>query len=929
MGRTSIVLGVSLLSLQASSQTAISLSGSDWTLSNPSLNISCPASLPSQAHLDLYAGQVIGDPYYGLNDFNLRWIALNNWTYTSAPIAGLERNASSTWLLFNGLDTFTSISLCGEHIASTSNQFRQYWFDVSAPMASCSGDPILSINFGSAPNIANDIAAEPGQETWPFGVQQTYEFPNRWFIRKEQSDFGWDWGPAFAPAGPWQPAWVVQLGSSAVYIRNSLIDVYRRGQLNNLPPDQSQPWIVNASLDYFGSPLSDGASLSYFLVDSSNHSIASGQLDCVNITDSTITGVTAVPHEDLELWWPNNLGSQNLYNLTIQLIDQKDKILATVSKRIGFRTIVLNESAITDEQLSQGIAPGNNWHFEINGHEFYAKGSNLIPPDAFWPRVTEARIRQLFDAARVGNQNMLRVWASGSYLPDFVYDVADEYGILLWSEFQFGDALYPVNDEFLDNVREEAAYNVRRVNHHPSLAFWAGGNELENLELALVLRNAPEEIERYLAEYEELFLKMLVPVVFGNSKSISYAPSSTSNGYIELNFSLPIPIVERYENLTPGSVYGETDYYNYDPTFAFNYSSYPIGRFSNEFGYHSMPSLQSWRDAIPESELYFNSTYVQGHNRHYPPGGLNTTNYHNSSLGMGEMTRAAQEWYPTPNKSDSVANFSAWCHTTQIFQTDLYRSEIQFYRRGSGLSNRQLGSLYWQLEDIWVGPTWAGIEYSGRWKMLHYGAKDIYQPVIIAPFYNVTTGDLEVYVTSDLWSPAFGSANITFYDWTGKELNISAPTTISIDVGAINTTRVLHENTFDTLNTTGYNYSNVLMHMETALKGQLPNSNETRTFYHENWWHASPLSSAALVDPGLELSYSNVTKNFSVTATKGVAAWVWLDYPAGAVVQFDSNGFWLLPSHSRDISYVVKSDSTGGDWIEGVTVESLYNNTLP
>lgn len=115
-----------------------------------------------------------------------------------------------------------------------------------------------------------------------------------------------------------------------------------------------------------------------------------------------------------------------------------------------------------------------------------------------------------------------------------------------------------------------------------------------------------------------------------------------------------------------------------------------------------MPSLQSWQQVIPESQLYFNSSYVQLRNRHYPPGGLNTTNYYNSSLGMGEMTRAAIEWYPVPNKIDSVANFSAWCHTTQIFQADFYRSQIEFYRRGSGLPERQLGSLYWQLEDQWT-----------------------------------------------------------------------------------------------------------------------------------------------------------------------------------------------------------------------------------
>lgn len=188
------MLSSCLLASAASAQNVISLSGNDWTVSNPALNISVPGSLPSQAHLDLYANQVIGDPYYGLNDFNLRWVAWANWTYTSAPIAGLSSNATSTWLLFNGLDTFTSIALCGQHVASTNNQFRQYYFDVSTILGNCSGEPSLSINFGSAPTITQQIADEPGQETWPYGVEIVYEFPNRQFMRKEQSDFGWDWG---------------------------------------------------------------------------------------------------------------------------------------------------------------------------------------------------------------------------------------------------------------------------------------------------------------------------------------------------------------------------------------------------------------------------------------------------------------------------------------------------------------------------------------------------------------------------------------------------------------------------------------------------------------------------------------------------------------------------------------------------------------
>lgn len=71
----------------------------------------------------------------------------------------------SAWLVFDGLDTFATISFCGQQIASTDNQFRQYAFDVSTALGSCKGDPVLSINFGSAPNIVDAIAQDPNSQS--------------------------------------------------------------------------------------------------------------------------------------------------------------------------------------------------------------------------------------------------------------------------------------------------------------------------------------------------------------------------------------------------------------------------------------------------------------------------------------------------------------------------------------------------------------------------------------------------------------------------------------------------------------------------------------------------------------------------------------------------------------------------------------------
>ena len=388
-------------------------------------------------------------------------------------------------------------------------------------------------------------------------MQQLYEFPNREFIRKEQSDFGWDWGPAFAPAGIWQPAYVVQIPQQSVYIRNTLVDIYREGQHNFFAPDQTKDWILNASMDYLGS-LPSGAALEYKISDASGETLRSGSLSNVTCEDGRITGSTSVPDGAVELWWPVGYGNQQLYNLTLSVVDGQHTTVATVEKRIGFRTIFNNQTPISQEQLEKGVAPGNNWHFEINGRELYAKGSNFIPPDPFWPTVTESRLRLLFDSVIDGNQNMLRVWSSGAYSPDFMYDLADEMGILLWSEFEFGCALYPVNEEFLGNVAHEVEYQVRRINHHPSLAYWAGGNELENLELPTVNKTAPEEYPRYLEEYETLFLDTIVPIVLGNTRSISYSPSSTTNGWLSLDFSKVQPITQRYEDLVEGSIYGDT-----------------------------------------------------------------------------------------------------------------------------------------------------------------------------------------------------------------------------------------------------------------------------------------------------------------------------------------------------------------------------------
>jgi beta-mannosidase len=95
-------------------------------------------------------------------------------------------------------------------------------------------------------------------------------------------------------------------------------------------------------------------------------------------------------------------------------------------------------------------------------------------------RLDRSRYATLVDRALEAHFNLLRIWGGGLYESDDLYDLCDERGVLLWQEFIFACAKYPVHDEqFLADVRREATYQVRRLASHPSLIVWCGNNEME------------------------------------------------------------------------------------------------------------------------------------------------------------------------------------------------------------------------------------------------------------------------------------------------------------------------------------------------------------------------------------------------------------------------------------------------------------------
>ncbi|KAJ7229306.1 glycoside hydrolase family 2 protein [Mycena haematopus] len=916
----------------------------DWTLRNQNGSIAIPATIPSQTHLDLTRAGVITEPLLGINDFTERWVFLDNWTYT-ADISPLLRKgfdgADQLLLVFNGLDTIANITLTDRPIAWVNNQFRQYIFDVSFLTKITAGN--LTVAFESAYYYGQNVSMRPDAEDI---LDSFFEFEvpaHRQYIRKTSSDFGWDWGPAFVPSGIFKPAYLVSLSNAKathpsktpptqqhVFVEETSVDIYKVGQNFSVPANEKADWIVNVTLAlrsaaHFTSP---SISLAFNELNLRSPKFHINPISTTTNSPRWVTVLWHIPDSVPRRWYPHNLGTPQLYNLTIalDLANSADNVELTV--RTGFRTVKLAQLPYSQKDIdARGITPGDQWHFEINGKAFYSLGTNIIPFDPFYARISTEQVRWVLESAVRSGQNMLRIWGGGIYQPDSVeaggydlYSLCDELGILVWSEFGFSDALYPLNDFLLESIEPEVRQNVRRINKHPSNVQWAGGNEIEEIVL-IVNASVPTGTQIYVDSFVALFQDFLYGIATSETHSVPYTDCSTTTGVLSLN-----PYTIRLNNGTPGEIYGNTERYNYDASQAFNYSTFPVARFVNEFGFHSMPSFYSWEEVLQSPEDFsFNSTVVASRDHHPPAGNLSFPNP-NAPQGQAQMTQGVELWLPTPLTSDSNQTFAQWCWSTQIFQSMTMASQISWYRRGAGQGENNLGALVWQLNDIWQGVSWSAIEYSGRWKVLQYGLTTVFSPLTIYPFWTPDNQTLEVIVTSDRWDAVKGAAQLTWYDWSGNMLNTS---THDFTVPTLNNSLISRTLGLDSILPAGQNATDVWLLLN--LTAHVDNKIVT----NEQYFTPVSLADASLVDPRIQIS-STADLTFTLSAKGGVAPWTWLDHPAGTVGVFvdhttglPSNGFYLVPGIDRKLKFLLNeklSKDTTPDPADFV-LRSLWNNT--
>lgn len=54
------------------------------------------------------------------------------------------------------------------------------------------------------------------------------------------------------------------------------------------------------------------------------------------------------------------------------------------------------------------------------------------------------------------------------------YEECDKQGLMIWHDFMWACAAYPLNEKLLASSKKEIEAQVVRLRHHPSIVLWCG-----------------------------------------------------------------------------------------------------------------------------------------------------------------------------------------------------------------------------------------------------------------------------------------------------------------------------------------------------------------------------------------------------------------------------------------------------------------------
>ena len=528
------------------------------------------------------------------------------------------------------------------------------------------------------------------------------------YIRKPAYEYGWDWGPRFVTTGIWRPVHLETWDTARV----SDVYVHQRDV-------SAEVARINVQVEVTAS----SAGTAKIAVDYGHSGHTSQAVKTVSLRSGVNTIDVPIEINHPDLWWPAGYGAQTIYNFHVHLANGKSTVDEADAKA-GLRSIVLRRD------LDKW---GRSFEFVVNGVPFYGKGADVIPFDSFPSRVTTAQYKQVLESARDANMNMIRHWGGGYYETNEFFDLCDQLGIVIWQDFMFGNDWQPGTYDFKLNVEREAEYQVRRLRNHPSIVVWSGNNETEMAFHWNGRDQLPSDVRmRMWEDYLTVFSGILTRTVARLNPETPYWPSSPSADYEELS-----PEYQSGDMHDWSVWHGKSEFTNYENHFP---------RFMTEYGFQSFPEMRTVEAFTePEDRTSIFTPVMLAHQK--------------NNAGNSIIDDYMRRYYGEPK------DFASFLYASQVLQAESIKIGAEHLRR---LRPRNMGSIYWQLNDCWPVASWSSLDYYGRWKALQYYAKRFYAPLLVSP--HVENGNLAVYVVSDKTQAVNAQLRLRILDFNGKVL---------------------------------------------------------------------------------------------------------------------------------------------------------------
>lgn len=632
----------------------------NWWFSEVGKQNWLPAKVPGTVHTDLFALGKIANPYADTSESSLQWIEERDWVYRTTFTCSPEiLKQDHVELTFAGLDTYAEVVLNKKTLLSASNAYRTYTIDVKSLLENHN---TLTITFKSAVKEGIRLAKK-----------LPYELPGKEgvFTRKPPYEFGWDWAPRYVTCGitgaiklvGWSNFKVRHLNVRTLMIRHDTAFMELTAKVAS---DSTRLLHLFVSKDF---PFKDSYKEMYTLLKGEN----------------SVTFNFQIPQA--KLWWCNGLGAPYLYNYFYQF-QYKNRSASAGNFRFGVRTI---------ELMQQPDSAGTSFFFKLNNQPIFIKGANYIPLNSFLPNVRWKQLDSLMQTVKNTHMNMIRVWGGGGYGSDWLYEICDRYGILIWQDFPFACAMYPGDKGFLENITTEATEHIERLKGHPSLALWCGNNESDegwhNWGWQKEFHYSKKDSTAIYNDYKKIFHNLLPDLVRKISPEIAYIPSSPQYGW------------GRNKSYTNGDSHYWGVWWGFEP---FENYSKKVPRFASEYGFQGLPNISSF-DNSGAQPLSLQHPVVKAHQKH--PRGFETIH-----------TYLIRDYLPTDN-------FAKYIYLSQLVQRDGMRIAITAHRTNR---NYCMGTLFWQLNDCWPGTSWSAIDYYGRKKAFAYDLNQLYAPLFTA-----------------------------------------------------------------------------------------------------------------------------------------------------------------------------------------------------